>query len=132
MQEELRARVVVDAMGSFSPIANQSRGGTKPDSVVLMVGSCAKGLPDCSAADLLYSFSPLNRYAEFCTRAAFSQPFLYSMVFIPMLVGPLLRMSIACMQRMPVRYAVHPAFALLLCLLLVISSRTCSLGHLHA
>ncbi len=61
MQEELRARVVVDAMGSFSPIANQSRQGLKPDSVVLMVGSCAEGLPECTAADLLYSFTPLNR-----------------------------------------------------------------------
>lgn len=58
--------MVVDAMGSFSPIANQSRGGSKPDSVVLMVGSCAEGLPECTAADLLYSFTPLNRHAADC------------------------------------------------------------------
>lgn len=62
MQVQLRAQVVVDSMGSFSPIANQSRGGRKPDSVVLMVGSCAEGLPPCEQADLLYSFSPLNKY----------------------------------------------------------------------
>ena len=62
----MRARVVVDAMGSFSPIASQSRGGSKPDSVVLMVGSCAVGLPKCTAADLLYSFSPLNKYVVYC------------------------------------------------------------------
>lgn len=54
-------QVVVDAMGSFSPLANQSRGGAKPDSVVLMVGSNATGLPPCTTADLLYSFTPLNR-----------------------------------------------------------------------
>lgn len=54
---------MVDAMGSFSPIANQSRLGAKPDSVVLMVGSCAEGMPECSVADLLYSFTPLNRQA---------------------------------------------------------------------
>ena len=61
VQKALRSRVVVDAMGSFSPIADQSRKGAKPDSVVLMVGSCAEGLPECSSADLLYSFMPLNR-----------------------------------------------------------------------
>ena len=60
---EVRGRIIVDAMGSFSPIANQSRGGRKPDSVVLMVGSCAEGLPECSTADLLYSFMPLSRQA---------------------------------------------------------------------
>jgi len=54
-------QIIVDAMGSFSPIANQSRGGAKPDSVVLMVGSNATGLPPCTSADLLYSFTPLNR-----------------------------------------------------------------------
>ena len=51
----------MDAMGSFSPIATQSRGGSKPDSVVLMVGSCATGLPERTSADLLYSFTPINK-----------------------------------------------------------------------
>ena len=66
LQINLRTEVLVDAMGSFSPIANQSRQGTKPDSVVLMVGSCAQGLPPCSTADLLYSFTPINRCASSC------------------------------------------------------------------
>lgn len=59
----LAASVLVDAMGSFSPIARQARGGAKPDSVVLMVGSCARGLPPASTADLLYSITELDRQA---------------------------------------------------------------------
>lgn len=51
-------------MGAFSPIAAQSRKGAKPDSVVLMVGSCAQGLPPCTHADLLYSFTPIDRSAQ--------------------------------------------------------------------
>ena len=59
---QLRCQVIVDALGGFSPITQQARGGRKPDSVVLMVGSCSTGLPEVKAADLLYSFNPLNRY----------------------------------------------------------------------
>ena len=59
----LAASVLVDAMGSFSPIARQARRGAKPDSVVLMVGSCARGLPPASTADLLYSITELDRHA---------------------------------------------------------------------
>ncbi len=62
-QVVLGAAVLVDAMGSFSPIARQARRGAKPDSVVLMVGSCARGLPPAAAADLLYAFTPLCRRA---------------------------------------------------------------------
>ena len=62
-QVALGAGVLVDAMGSFSPIARQARRGAKPDSVVLMVGSCATGLPAPHGADLLYSFTHLDRRA---------------------------------------------------------------------
>ena len=61
MQVVLACSVLVDAMGSFSPIAAQARRGRKPDSVVLMVGSCSQGLPSRPGADLLYSFVPLNK-----------------------------------------------------------------------
>lgn len=60
-QAELGALLLVDAMGSFSPIAAQARAGRKPDSVVLLVGSCARGLPESGSADLLYSFTPISR-----------------------------------------------------------------------
>ena len=59
---ELAGQLLVDAMGSFSPIAAQARRGRKPDSVVMLVGSCATGLPDDGSADLLYSFTPISRY----------------------------------------------------------------------
>ena len=62
-QVALAASVLVDAMGSFSPIARQARRGAKPDSVVLMVGSCARGLPPATSADLLYSITELDRRA---------------------------------------------------------------------
>ena len=61
---KVRCKLMVDAMGAFSPIAAQSRKGAKPDSVVLMVGSCAQGLPPCTHADLLYSFTPIDRSAQ--------------------------------------------------------------------
>ena len=61
VQVALACSVLVDAMGSFSPIAAQARRGRKPDSVVLMVGSCSQGLPSRPGADLLYSFVPLNK-----------------------------------------------------------------------
>lgn len=64
MQVALSASVLVDAMGSFSPIAAQARKGRKPDSVVVMVGSCARGLPERAGADLLYSFVPINKCAS--------------------------------------------------------------------
>ena len=60
-QVALTAGVLVDAMGAFSPIAAQARHGRKPDSVVLMVGSCSQGLPSRAGADLLYSFVPINK-----------------------------------------------------------------------
>ncbi|KAL3150418.1 hypothetical protein ABBQ32_000255 [Trebouxia sp. C0010 RCD-2024] len=61
MVTKMRCKLMVDAMGAFSPIAAQSRKGAKPDSVVLMVGSCAEGLPPCTHADLLYSVTPIDR-----------------------------------------------------------------------
>lgn len=60
-QVVLTGSMLVDAMGAFSPIAAQARRGRKPDSVVLMVGSCSQGLPSRAGADLLYSFVPINK-----------------------------------------------------------------------
>ena len=62
MQVVVHSQLMLDCMGAFSPIAAQSRKGVKPDSVVLMVGSCAEGLPPCTHADLLYSFTPIDKY----------------------------------------------------------------------
>lgn len=41
--DEIRSRLVVDCMGQRSPIVGQIRGGAPPDSVCVVVGSCADG-----------------------------------------------------------------------------------------
>ena len=61
-QEEsqiLNARLVIDAMGHFSPIANQARKGRTPDAVCMVVGTCAQGFPNNETGDLFASFTPL-------------------------------------------------------------------------
>lgn len=63
---QIRAQLLVDAMGHRSPIAAQARQGQPPDSVCLVVGSCAQGLPDQPTGDLFYSFTPAqNGYQPF-------------------------------------------------------------------
>ncbi|MDJ1184223.1 FAD-dependent oxidoreductase [Roseofilum casamattae] len=55
---EIQARLLLDAMGHFSPISRQARGGKKPDAVCLVVGSCATGYPKNDTGDLFVSFTP--------------------------------------------------------------------------
>eukprot|EP00898_Chlorokybus_atmophyticus_P002864 jgi/Chlat1/3579/Chrsp234S03597 len=40
---QLRCRLLLDCLGNFSPVAAQSRGAAKPESVVMVVGTCATG-----------------------------------------------------------------------------------------
>ncbi|MEN9229320.1 MAG: hypothetical protein Q6L68_00315 [Thermostichus sp. DG02_5_bins_236] len=54
----LRAQLLLDAMGHRSPVVAQARGAQLPDSVCLVVGSCAQGLPNLDYGDVFYSFSP--------------------------------------------------------------------------
>ena len=62
----LTAQLLVDAMGHRSPLVAQARRGQPPDSVCLVVGSCAQGLPDQPTGDLFYSFTPAqNGYQPF-------------------------------------------------------------------
>jgi len=61
----LTARLLVDAMGHFSPIARQMRQGTKPDGVCLVVGSCARGCAPNDSGDLLVSFTPIAHYCQY-------------------------------------------------------------------
>lgn len=56
------ARVLVDAMGAFSPIAAQARNFRKPDGVCITVGSCMTGdWPTNETGDLIYSFQPIDK-----------------------------------------------------------------------
>lgn len=61
----LQTRMMVDAMGHFSPIVGQARGGRKPDGVCLVVGSCAGGLPESDTGDLIYTFTPIRNQCQY-------------------------------------------------------------------
>jgi lycopene cyclase CruP len=67
--ERLTGRLLLDVMGHFSPIATQARsqvqGNIKPDGVCMVVGSCAKGMPDKSYGDLIYSFTPIQNQCQY-------------------------------------------------------------------
>lgn len=69
----LTARLLVDAMGHFSPIARQARNGQKPDAACLVVGTCAAGFeqasdrssPDFSTGDLMASVTPIQNQCQY-------------------------------------------------------------------
>jgi lycopene cyclase CruP len=63
--EGFTTRLLLDAMGHFSPISQQARNGQKPDAVCLVVGSCAQGFPDNPAGDLFASFTPLQDQCQY-------------------------------------------------------------------
>ena len=57
--QTIKTRLLIDAMGHFSPIIKQARNGIKPDAVCVVVGSCASGYPANNTGDLIYSFTPI-------------------------------------------------------------------------
>jgi lycopene cyclase CruP len=61
----VRARLLLDAMGHFSPIVQQSRQGQKPDGMCLVVGSCAQGYPRNDVADLMVSFTSIQNHCQY-------------------------------------------------------------------
>lgn len=60
-----KTRLLLDAMGHFSPIVRQARQGQKPDGVCLVVGSCAKGYPKNDTGDLMVSFTPMQNQCQY-------------------------------------------------------------------
>ncbi|PSN18104.1 FAD-dependent oxidoreductase [filamentous cyanobacterium CCP5] len=60
-----KTRLLVDAMGHFSPIAAQQRQGQRPDGVCLVVGTCADGYSHNSTGDLIYSFTPIRNQCQY-------------------------------------------------------------------
>ncbi|WNZ22366.1 FAD-binding oxidoreductase [Leptolyngbya sp. NK1-12] len=62
---QFTARLLLDAMGHFSPIARQTRQGQKPDAVCLVVGSCAQGFPDNRTGDLFASITPTQNQCQY-------------------------------------------------------------------
>jgi lycopene cyclase CruP len=61
----LRARLLIDAMGHGSAIVQQARQGQNPESVCLVVGTCAQGFPDNETGDLIVSFTPLHNQCQY-------------------------------------------------------------------
>ena len=64
-EDTLKTRLLIDAMGHFSPVIKQARQGTKPDAVCVVVGSCAEGFPDNKTGDLIYSFTPIINNCQY-------------------------------------------------------------------
>jgi lycopene cyclase CruP len=64
-ENRLKTRLLIDAMGHFSPIAKQARKGEKPAGVCLVVGSCAKGYPHNETGDLIASFTPILNQCQY-------------------------------------------------------------------
>ena len=65
LQGRFTARIMLDAMGHFSPVVRQARHGQKPDAVCLVVGSCATGFPANNSGDLIVSFTLLQHQCQY-------------------------------------------------------------------
>ena len=63
--QTLTSRLLLDGMGHFSPIVRQVRAGRKPDSVCLVVGTCAQGYPVNNSGDLMVSFTPIHNQCQY-------------------------------------------------------------------
>ena len=64
-KRQFTTRLLLDAMGHFSPLVNQVRQGVKPDGVCLVVGTCAEGFPHNETGDLIVSFTPIRNQCQY-------------------------------------------------------------------
>jgi lycopene cyclase CruP len=64
-QQTFKTRLMLDAMGHFSPVVQQARQGKLPDAVCLVVGTCATGFPQNDSGDLIASFTPLQNQCQY-------------------------------------------------------------------
>lgn len=64
-EQPFTTRLLIDAMGHFSPLVRQTRGTAKPDAVCLVVGTCAQGYPQNDRGDLIASFTPLRHQCQY-------------------------------------------------------------------
>lgn len=63
--EDITARLLIDAMGHFSPMVQQARGSQKPDAVCMVVGTCANGYNNNTTGDLIASFTPIKNQCQY-------------------------------------------------------------------
>lgn len=61
----ISGRLLLDAMGHFSPITAQARNYRKPNGVCVVVGSCATGYPQNETGDLLVSFTGVQNQCQY-------------------------------------------------------------------
>lgn len=64
-EHTIKTRLLIDAMGHFSPITMQARQGEKPQGVCLVVGSCATGYPENKTGDLIVSTTPIQNQCQY-------------------------------------------------------------------
>ncbi|GFQ07229.1 hypothetical protein PHJA_002867000 [Phtheirospermum japonicum] len=57
----LSSRLIIDAMGNFSPVI---RRGRKPDGVCLVVGSCCRGFKENTKSDVIFSNASAKRVGQ--------------------------------------------------------------------
>jgi lycopene cyclase CruP len=63
--QSFKTRLLIDAMGHFSPIARQARSGQPPDAACLVVGTCAEGYTQNDSGDLIVSFTPIRNQCQY-------------------------------------------------------------------
>jgi lycopene cyclase CruP len=64
-EAKLKTRLLIDAMGHFSPLVKQARKGEQADGVCLVVGSCGEGFKNNETGDLIVSFTPIKNYCQY-------------------------------------------------------------------
>jgi lycopene cyclase CruP len=64
-ENKLTTKLLIDAMGHFSPIVKQVRKEEKADGVCLVVGSCGEGFKNNETGDLIVSFTPIKNYCQY-------------------------------------------------------------------
>ncbi|PIA36790.1 hypothetical protein AQUCO_03200042v1 [Aquilegia coerulea] len=57
----LSSRLIIDAMGNFSPVVKQIRSGQKPDGVCLVVGTRCRGFKENITNDVIFSSSSVKK-----------------------------------------------------------------------
>ncbi|KAL8144680.1 hypothetical protein AgCh_003032 [Apium graveolens] len=62
--KKLSSRLIIDAMGNFSPVVKQIRGGRKPDGFCLVVGSCCRGFTDNKTSDVIYASAEVKQVGQ--------------------------------------------------------------------
>jgi lycopene cyclase CruP len=63
--QSFTTRLLIDAMGHFSPLVAQARSGQKPEAVCLVVGTCAQGIPAGTTGDLMVSLGPIEQGSQY-------------------------------------------------------------------